>query len=75
MAYAIKYRRGTTAEHALFTGAAGEVTINTTTNELVVHDGVTVGGHVIGSSVGGGAAALNAVRSPLGKFLLRRKNS
>ena len=57
MAYAVKYRRGTTAEHASFTGAAGEVTINTTTNELVVHDGVTIGGHVIGSSGGGGGGA------------------
>lgn len=44
MAYAVKYRRGTTAEHASFTGAAGEITVNTTTNQLIVHDGVTVGG-------------------------------
>ena len=55
MAYAVQFRRGTTAEHASFTGAAGEITVNTTTNQLVVHDGVTVGGHVIGS--GGGNAA------------------
>ena len=51
MAYAVKYRRGTTAEHASFTGAAGEVTINTTTNQLVLHDGVTVGGHAVGNTV------------------------
>jgi len=57
MAYAVKYRRGTTAEHASFTGAAGEITVNTTTNQLIVHDGVTVGGHVIGSSGGGGGAS------------------
>ncbi len=52
MAYSVKFRRGTTAEHASFTGAAGEVTVNTTTNQLVVHDGATVGGHTVGS--GGG---------------------
>lgn len=48
MAYAVKFRRGTTDNHTSFTGAAGEVTVNTTTNELVVHDGVTVGGHTVG---------------------------
>ncbi|MDA9993075.1 hypothetical protein N9E09_00230 [bacterium] len=55
MAYSVKFRRGTTAEHASFTGAAGEVTVNTTTNQLVVHDGATVGGHTVGS--GGGATS------------------
>ena len=48
MAYAVKFRRGTTDNHTSFTGEEGEVTVNTTTNELVVHDGVTVGGHTIG---------------------------
>ena len=57
MAYAVKYRRGTTAEHASFTGAAGEVTVNTTTNQLIVHDGVTVGGHAISAGVSGGGGA------------------
>lgn len=51
MAYAVKFRRGTTDNHASFTGAAGEVTVNTTTNELVVHDGVTVGGHTVGGGI------------------------
>jgi hypothetical protein len=60
MTYAVQFRRGTTAEHASFTGAAGEVTVNTTTNQLIVHDGTTVGGHVIGTSNGssGGASTL-----------------
>jgi len=57
MAYAVQFRRGTTAQHASFTGAAGEVTVNTDTNELVVHDGTTVGGHVIGTSNGSGGGA------------------
>lgn len=57
MAYAVQFRRGTTAEHASFTGAAGEITVNTTTNQLVVHDGVTTGGHVIGAGGPSGASS------------------
>lgn len=44
MATQIKYRRGSSVEHETFTGAIGEITVDTTTNTLVVHDGVTVGG-------------------------------
>jgi len=40
----LQLRRGTTADNATFTGAVGEVIVNTTTNSLVVHDGTTVGG-------------------------------
>ena len=40
----LQLRRGTTAEHSSFTGAEGEVTINTTKDTLVVHDGATQGG-------------------------------
>lgn len=40
----LQLRRGTAAQHANFTGAAGELSVNTTTNTLHVHDGVTVGG-------------------------------
>lgn len=47
MAYSVQFRRGTTAEHASFAGEAGEVTVNTETNKLVVHDGTTVGGHEV----------------------------
>lgn len=44
----IQLRGGTTTEHATFTGAAREVTVNTTNNTLVVHDGTTAGGHEVG---------------------------
>ena len=44
----VRLRGGTTTEHASFTGAAREVTVNTTNNTLVVHDGTTAGGHEIG---------------------------
>ncbi len=41
----VQLRRGTTAEHATFTGAVGELTIDTSKDIAVVHDGVTTGGH------------------------------
>ncbi len=44
MAQQTQFRRGTTAQHASFTGAAGEVTVNTTRTGLHVHDGVTANG-------------------------------
>lgn len=47
MAIQIQLRQGTTTEHSTFTGAVGEVTVDTTKDTLVVHDGVTVGGHPV----------------------------
>ncbi len=44
MATSLKLRRGTTAEHATFTGAVAEVTVDTTKDTVVVHDGATAGG-------------------------------
>lgn len=40
----LKLRRGTTAQHSSFTGAQGEITVDTTKNVAVVHDGATAGG-------------------------------
>ena len=40
----IQFRRGTSAEHETFTGAPGEITVDTTNNTLRVHDGHTTGG-------------------------------
>jgi hypothetical protein len=40
----VQHRRGTTAQHTTFIGAVGEVTVDTTTKSLVVHDGATAGG-------------------------------
>lgn len=40
----LQLRRGTTTEHASFTGAEGEITVDTTKDTLVVHDGSTAGG-------------------------------
>jgi hypothetical protein len=45
MSTQIQRRRGTTAEHSTFTGVEGELTVDTTKDTAVVHDGTTVGGH------------------------------
>jgi len=44
MAKKLQLRGGTTSEHSTFTGAAREVTVDTTKDSLVVHDGATAGG-------------------------------
>jgi hypothetical protein len=44
MATQIQLRRGTTSQHSTFTGAAGEVTVDTDKDVAVVHDGSTAGG-------------------------------
>ena len=44
MAKRLQLRRGTTAQNNAFTGAVGEVTVDTDKDVLVVHDGVTAGG-------------------------------
>ena len=57
MSTAVQFRRGTTAQHASFTGAVGEITVDTTKDTAVVHDGALAGGYpllkeaAIGSSV------------------------
>jgi hypothetical protein len=40
----VQYRRGTSTQVASFTGAAGEVVIDTTNNRVVVQDASTAGG-------------------------------
>ena len=44
MAKLLQLRRGTTSQHSSFTGAVGEVTVDTDKDSLVVHDGSTQGG-------------------------------
>jgi len=44
MAKLLKLRRGTTSQHSSFTGAEGEVTVDTTKDTIVVHDGSTAAG-------------------------------
>ena len=44
MSKQVRFRRGTTANHSTFTGSEAEITVDTTKNTLVVHDGATAGG-------------------------------
>lgn len=50
MAFELKLRRGTTAEHETFKGKLGEVTMDTTKKTLVLHDGIKDGGYPLASS-------------------------
>ena len=40
----VQFRKGTTPEHALFTGAVAEITVDTDKRTAVVHDGSDAGG-------------------------------
>ena len=64
MATALQLRRGTTAQNNAFTGAVGELSVDTQTEALIVHDGSTAGGFEVvpsGSIIAfGGAAAPDA---------------
>jgi hypothetical protein len=58
MPTSIKFRGGTYTEHQSFTGAEREITVDTTSNTVVVHDGSTLGGFPLAladlSNVSGG---------------------
>ena len=41
----VQFRKGTTSEHAQFTGANAEITVDTKKKTAVVHDGTDVGGY------------------------------
>ena len=47
MAKTIQFKRGTTAQVNAFTGALGEVVVDTDKDVLVVHDGATQGGFAV----------------------------
>lgn len=66
MATQRQLRRGTTAEHATFTGAVGEVTVDTDKKAPVVHDGSTAGGFPVARAdqvVGGAAISPSQITS------------
>jgi hypothetical protein len=72
MAKQLKLRRGTTAQHSTFTGASGEVTVDTNKNTLVVHDGVTAGGKPL--VVNGGLESVGIGCTPDSTFNLDIQN-
>jgi hypothetical protein len=69
MADQLSLRGGTTAEHATFTGANKEVTVDTTKKTLVVNDGATVGGHpLMRENASNSALTLGSAGTPSLKF-------
>lgn len=74
MSTAVQIRKGTTAEHATFTGALAEITVDTDKDVVVVHDGTTAGGFPLAkettvgmrkpASVGGTVDAITATFIP-----------
>ena len=44
MATQVQFRRGTTGQHSAFTGAVGEVTVDTEKKVVCIHDATTAGG-------------------------------
>jgi hypothetical protein len=53
MPFAFQRRRGTTAQHASFTGLNAELTVDTDKKTVVVHDGSTAGGFPLARAAGG----------------------
>jgi hypothetical protein len=53
MPFAFQRRRGTTAQHASFTGLLAELTVDTDKDTVVVHDGSTAGGFPLARAAGG----------------------
>ena len=63
----VQLRRGTDTEHSSFTGAEGEVTVDTTNDTLRVHDGLTAGGVRLAKlSEAGGSGTVTSVGSGTG---------
>ena len=56
MATQLQIRRGTTAQMNAFTGAEGELAVNTTTDTLHIHDGATAGGKALARADGSNIA-------------------
>ena len=47
MATQVQFRRGTTSQTSSFTGAVGEVTVDSDKDTVVVHDGSQAGGFAV----------------------------
>ena len=63
----VQIRRGTTAENNNFIGQSGELTVDTSTWSLRVHDSLTPGGHIAVGTVGpAGPAGASGPTGPVG---------
>jgi hypothetical protein len=65
----VQLRRGTAAQVAAFTGAAGELTPDMTNKRLYLHDGTTLGG-VPQASMADVSAAVAGVTAGANAFVL-----
>lgn len=64
MAIQVQFRRGNTAQNNAFTGAVGEITVDTDVDTLRVHDGSTAGGTIVVTT----AATQTLTNKTLGAF-------
>ena len=64
MSKVVQQRGGDTTDHAKFTGAEREITIDTTKNTVVVHDGKTTGGYPLAKE-----ADLSTIKKEVAKKL------
>ena len=70
MAQQLKFRRGTTAQTSVFTGAEAEFTYDTQKKAIVTHDGSTIGGFTGGGFLQSGTGAeTRSVESKLREFV------
>ena len=60
----LQFRRGTTSQNDAFTGAIGEITYDTTTDVLRVHDGSTAGGFAMVSAASTNTLTNKTLTSP-----------
>jgi hypothetical protein len=62
MAKQVQLRRGTTSQHGSFTGAVGELTVDTDKDTGVIHDGSTAGGRALAREDLNNVSAINATK-------------
>ena len=67
MATQLQFRRGTSAQNNSYTGLAGEISLDTDTNNIRIHDGSTGGGAELIPS--GTIVAYGAASAPTGWLL------
>ena len=64
MARTLQFRRGNTTVASAFTGAVGEIFVNTDTDTIHVQDGSTAGGHALAKASDLTALTSNAAVTP-----------
>ena len=75
MSTQVQFRRGTTGETSSFTGAVGEVTVNTSLNTCFIHDGSTPGGFSLLRSDGSNSALVSGSASNPSLFFANDTNT